>query len=37
MLFKEMADRSRRGDMVNAAKNVCLDQEPCPSWPIVLI
>eukprot|EP00438_Fugacium_kawagutii_P008846 Skav208546 [mRNA] locus=scaffold1216:413608:419896:+ [translate_table: standard] len=28
MLFKEMSDRSRRADMVNAAKNVCLDTEP---------
>lgn len=25
MLFGEMSDRSRRADMVNAAKNVCLD------------
>lgn len=28
MLFKEMSDRARRADMVNAAKNVCLDTEP---------
>jgi len=27
MLFKEMADRPRRTDMVNAAKNVALDME----------
>ena len=28
MLFKEMADRPRRTDMVNAAKNVALDMDP---------
>ena len=27
MLFKEMADRPRRTDMVNAAKNVALDMD----------
>ncbi|CAK9090290.1 Hypothetical protein (Fragment) [Durusdinium trenchii] len=27
MLFGEMSDRSRRADMVNAAKNVCLDMD----------
>ncbi len=27
MLFKEMADRPRRTDMVNAAKNVSLDMD----------
>lgn len=27
MLFREMSDRARRADMVNAAKNVCLDMD----------